>query len=199
MDDQQLRPIPGNPKYLVSSCGQVYSLSSKRYIVQNQTPSGYKYVSIIRAGDGSKYTGQFVHRLVLKAFVGEPKEGQQANHINGIKHDNRLENLEWVSRSENMKHALANGLSSIKGENHHRAILNDSQVLEIKELILANNLFYKEIAEIYNVSYSTINNIARGHRWGDLTGLGKVQRLAHNERRHQVMSKRGLPKGKDIV
>lgn len=50
-----------------------------------------------------------VHRLVLQTFIG-PSEGREVNHINGVKDDNRLENLQWVTHRDNIKHAVESGL-----------------------------------------------------------------------------------------
>src|SRR3990167_550002 len=60
-----------------------------------------------------------IHRLVLTAFRGNPLPGQQANHLNGIKTDNRLDNLEWVTGSQNLKHAIQHRLYVPRsGEQH---------------------------------------------------------------------------------
>lgn len=68
---------------------------------------GYLKVCINTKGKSITKT---VHRIVLEAFVPNINNKPQVNHINGIKHDNRIENLEWSTRSENMKHAYKNGL-----------------------------------------------------------------------------------------
>lgn len=59
------------------------------------------YVNLHNDSIQKKYS---VHRLVAKAFIPNPENKPQINHINGLKHDNRIENLEWCTHSENMIH-----------------------------------------------------------------------------------------------
>lgn len=96
--------------YFVDDSGQVES----RYPGKKPHPlkpkidrAGYKTVTIIKAG---KRHTMFVHRLVAEAFIQNPLVKPEVNHKNGIKTDNRLENLEWVTHSENMQHAHDVGL-----------------------------------------------------------------------------------------
>lgn len=71
-----------------------------------QMSSGY--LQVILNGLGDRRETAYVHRLVALAFIGIPEKGfDHVNHLNGIKNDNRVENLEWVSRSGNMKHSYA--------------------------------------------------------------------------------------------
>jgi hypothetical protein len=87
------------PGYFVSNAGFVRGKSGR--ILRGVTFSnGYKGIRAVRGGKT-----HLVHRLVLRAFVGPAKEGETANHKNGVRLDNRVENLEWVSHSENLKHA----------------------------------------------------------------------------------------------
>jgi hypothetical protein len=72
--------------------------------VQIPLANGYRQVTLHKNGKRYRF---LVHRLVLTAFVSQPPSNDhQANHKNGMKSDNRLENLEWVTRSENMQHVL---------------------------------------------------------------------------------------------
>lgn len=95
-------PIPGHEGYEVSTLGQVRSGS--RVLTQFLRGKKPGYLSVYLGG-GS----QFVHRLVLLAFRGEPQEGEETRHLNGDQYDNRLENLAWGTRSENALDRVRHG------------------------------------------------------------------------------------------
>jgi len=90
-----------------------------------------------------------VHRVIAKAFIQNPKNKPHVNHINAIKDDNRVENLEWVTRLENIDHAVKIGVSRAKGD---RGIINleRSKIdLLIKESY-DNNIQFENIGSIIN-------------------------------------------------
>lgn len=98
--------IPGFSKYAVSTNGDVYSFAKYkegRLLKQKTIHNGYKLVQLGR--DNYK----LVHRLVAETFIPNPENKRTVNHINSVKTDNRLENLEWNTYSENHKHAYKNG------------------------------------------------------------------------------------------
>src|SRR5690606_21466536 len=76
-----------------------------------------------------------VHRLVLMAFVGPPREGEECRHLNGIPHDNRPINLAWGSARENWNDKRLHGTDT-KGQRHPRSVLNDAAVSEIRGIPL---------------------------------------------------------------
>lgn len=99
-------------RYQVSSLGNVKSLNfnntGKVKLLNNENlVKGYPFVTLSKNGKYKNYT---IHRLVALAFIQNPSNKPAVNHINGIKTDNRAVNLEWVTQSENMQHALKTGL-----------------------------------------------------------------------------------------
>jgi DNA-binding XRE family transcriptional regulator len=100
-----------------------------------------------------------VHRLVAMAFKNSDNLNLIVNHINGIKTDNREDNLEWIERSENSRHTYTSGIYNKK--------LTPNMVLEIKKM-LKEGIMQKEIANKFNVSRSAISEINTGKKWKNI-------------------------------
>lgn len=91
------------PNYAVSNTGEVKNINTGRVLKPGTLRYGYKLVWLYV--DRKRY-GRQIHRLVAKAFVPNPENKPEVNHINGITNDNRAENLEWCTHSENNLHAF---------------------------------------------------------------------------------------------
>jgi hypothetical protein len=113
----QFQKIKGTDTYLIRSDGAVLSLERKalihlgnyrtvksRILKQGISKLGYYTIALSRGFSNSRET-KYIHRLLSEAFILNPENKPEVNHINGIRIDNRLENLEWVSRQENMIHS----------------------------------------------------------------------------------------------
>ena len=99
------------PNYYVSKCGKVYSKKNNIILVNCFDSDKYYLVGLIR--DKKRFT-KTIHRLVSQAFIPNPKNKPCVNHKNGIKTDNRVENLEWCSILENNQHAYDIKLKVLK-------------------------------------------------------------------------------------
>ena len=155
--------------YQISNLGNVKSLSrtilkngkhpfkSKEKIIKNRI-NNYCYVTLCK---NNTYKNFYVHRLVASAFINNTKNKNSVNHINGIKTDNRFENLEWCTYKENIQHAILIGLINQKGENSVNSKLTEKEVLEINK----SNLPHYELSLKYNTSKGNISNIKRKITW----------------------------------
>lgn len=121
---------------------------------------GYFY--IILSDKNHKEITQKVHRLVAMNFIPNTETKKEVNHKNAIKTDNRVENLEWVTRQENATHAAENGLLP-SGEKHHNARLSDNDIFKIKELS-TQGLSQTKIAKMFGVRQPHISRIITGVR-----------------------------------
>lgn len=145
--------------YQVSNLGRVKSFKrGKEKILKPRLDRvGYYHVGLCEGGERKS---NLVHRLVMLAFVGE--SDLQVNHKNGAKSDNRLENLEYCTSSENTQHAYDTGLMA-RGENHHRSKLTRARVEKIK--YEHKGMTQQAIAEIYGITRSLVSDIRSGKIW----------------------------------
>jgi hypothetical protein len=136
--------------------------------VSVQLVKGYPAYS---ASVGGKKTTVYIHRCVAKTFIPNPGGKPEINHINGIRDDFAIVNLEWCTHQENMAHAFSTGLATARligpGEGSPAAKLNDESVREIKRGLRAGQT-KKSLANKYGVSTGTIGFIARGETWGHI-------------------------------
>jgi hypothetical protein len=173
------RPIANWP-YEVTKDGQVRRKENKHICLVADHPSGYRRVKLWANG---KTNGYPIHRLVYAAWVGPIAPGMQINHLNGIKSDNRIENLEMCTPQENVEHSVRTGLlprgdrhhfvkrpeTIPRGTNHHASKLTDELALQIYlEGAGVKNL--NQLAAKYGMSWGAIYSLMNGKTWRHVTG-----------------------------
>jgi len=161
------RSIPGFVGYEVSSGGQFRSFFNNagrivqipKLIKQIKTDRGYFRVGLRK---NKKQRLLFSHRVVALVFLGPIPSGKQVNHKNGIKSDNSPANLEYVTQSENNKHAYLMGLRSARGNASPVRKIGETEAIKIKYSECGT---IKQIARKYGISSAQVCNIKSGKSW----------------------------------
>lgn len=164
-------PVEGlEDVYTVFSNGSVMRNSSRKYIKARPNWAGYMMVHLRHRSINKNVT---VHRLVANAFIEKPDSEYDVDHIDNNKSNNNVENLQWLSRSENIKKAFKQGRPSPKGNSitNRRgyrspvAKLSQENVKDIKKMLTNRELMQKDIAKMFNVSPQDICNIKKGRNY----------------------------------
>jgi len=176
------KPVINYPKYLISNDGCVFSLdynhTKKTKALKPQNSHGYKRVALCKNGT-SKLT--LIHRLVLIHFLRQPALNEVANHKDGNKENNCIENLEWVTPLENTRHAHKNSLILFASKKKREAArksayrlglknrtLTMEQAREIRKLYFTGRYFQRELVSLFGISRQCIGDIINNHSYKEI-------------------------------
>ena len=160
-------------RYLISNQGRLLTLkfkgSNKPSIMRPATnKKGYLHTLIVYGGKLKPVT---IHRLVAQSWIDNPLSKPQVNHINFIRTDNHIENLEWCTAKENTLHSynsgrinMPKGAPPMRGSKNGGAKLNEEQVREIRMKFQPRKYTREMLAKEYNVKASTIKDVIL-RRW----------------------------------
>lgn len=173
--------------YKISNIGKIIGKNG-REIKGSISKWGYKTCSINLGSDYGVVHG--FHRVIATVFIPNPENKPEVNHIDGNKLNNRADNLEWVSKKENQRHA-SHVLNKRVGKYHYDTNLSDEIVIDIYNKCKYTDMKYEEIARIYNVSKDTPAKIAQGYSW-------KYLNLEPINRKDKRIVGKNLKTGKEI-
>lgn len=172
-EQEAWRPVDGfGGRYEVSSWGRVRSRNGRgprgsvpRLLKPMTKPEGYQHVDLYRYRTRVR---RYVHALVAEAFLGPRPDGYVVNHRSGDKADNRLLNLEYLSRSANLRHAYRAGLRrpvGHPGASNPNASLSGADVAAMRSA-LERGTPVGVVARAHGVASQTVSGIKSGRRWG---------------------------------
>ena len=156
--------IPGFEDYSIHDDGTVYSRVRNKFL-KARFISGYPNVLLYKDKKGYN---KHIHRLVAQAFIPNPDNLPCINHINGIRHDNSLSNLEWCTHRHNMQHAWKTGLNRNTEKQRNAARISGMKVGGANRKLIVNTetgVFYNsviEAAKAINMPYTTLTSQLRG-------------------------------------
>ena len=175
------KEIQGYPGYLVTKDGRVWSASrldglgrplpGKWLRPGKNGKKGYLFVGLHQNGKARNF---LVHRLVLEAFVGPCPAGMEACHNNGVRTDNRVENLRWDTHKRNQNDMVKHGHCNLcgddaphpRGESHGFSKLTDDQVRVMRYLRHVEGFSESNLARRFGVSQGNVSMICSGKTWG---------------------------------
>lgn len=154
--DEGAVAVSGYPAYYVTPMGYIYATTRRKLsrLQPGRKRTGYRFVGLTNGAGERKY--EMVHRIVAKAFIDNPSGLPAVNHRDFDKSNNQVTNLEWVTHSENSRHAVENG-AAIVGQG--------ARLLTPEGIAAVEAAFgtYREIGLRFGCGAQTVCNIKRGH------------------------------------
>jgi hypothetical protein len=159
---EQWKKIVEATNYEVSNLGRIKNTKSGQILNPGIAGNGYKQVSL-RIIDSDKFEKRYVHRLVATYWIDNPEEKREVNHKNLNRTDNRVENLEWITSSENQKHKYANGNYKTSNRKVVQLDENDNQIKTYSSVA--------EAAKAMGINRQGIDKVCKG-TYGRKTAAG---------------------------
>ena len=163
LEQEEWRDVPGyEGRYQASSLGRIMSLLTNKILLECII-NGRPFITLYRKEDGTSYKFPIqVHKIITYTFLGETPHGMEIDHINGVKTDNKLSNLEFVTKSENIKRAVKLGLIKPphRGfKENHSGYINKERRELIRKLYESKEYTIRALAAKFSHSQVTIFRI----------------------------------------
>jgi len=155
-----------NDRYIVSSWGRIFDIKHNHYLYSHLCDKGYVRIGLMRISNNNYASASCsvrTHRLVADAFIPHIEGKDTVNHIDTIKTNNTIANLEWVTNLENLEHARVNGCLLNRGGYKY---FTHEQIIDIRERH-KNGQKMKDIATIYGRQFRSISFIVNNKAYDD--------------------------------
>ncbi len=159
--------------YEISSIGRIKRIDGNNcakigHIMGTNRVNGYAVVRLRYKGKTERNT---VHTHVLESFIGPRPLGMQINHLNGVRDDNRLENLEYCTPTQNIQHSfdvLKRQRKGAVGEANGKSKLNPEDVVTIRRLYSEGGRSQQSIADVYGIAQNMVSKIVLRQFWSHI-------------------------------
>lgn len=173
-------------KYVVNNYGEIYRIkSSGKLKIMKQQVDIDGYFTVVLHLNGVAYFRR-VNRLVAQAFIDNPENKPEVNHIDGNKQNNTIENLEWVTTQENIIHAWKHELAHANsGEKHPNSKYTEKDVRKVCKYLVQNVYTMKEISEKTGVSYTVVKQIRNHIIWTSISSEFDFNHYDRRSKKHK--------------
>ena len=172
-------------RYDVTYSGEVYNRETgTKYSQISDSRSGYVHVSVSDKNAHLPTRTLAVHRMVAETFIPNPARFKVVNHLDNDRNNNRVDNLEWTTQSENLKYAYNQGRMHVlpKGEAHKDCKYSDAQIRQVCELLQAGYR-NKDVAEMTGVPSGYISDIRKREWRKDISKDYEWETIAFKDRK----------------
>lgn len=173
--------------YLAYDDGRIYSEHTNKFLKPFTNPSGYYLVDLHHKH--LSYTRQ-LHRVIASLFIPNPNKWETVNHKDGNKANNSVDNLEWMTLGDNVRHAWKTGLAKPRcGVKNPANRYTEDQIHWVCKLLEMRKLNNTEIARICDVNVTTIRDIKFRGKWRSISKLYDIPTVprGHKELRNAIM------------
>lgn len=163
MENEVWKDIPNYPSYKASNLGRLlsYKRDIKGKLLKCANFNGYRRVLLKQ---NNKFVSRLVHQIIAITFIENPYNYKEINHINLNKSDNRVENLEWCDRKQNMSHFFKYGNRKVlKGEMVHFSKLTEKNIKYIRKM--AKKVTNVSLSKKFNVTPTAIGLVIKNKNW----------------------------------
>ncbi len=171
----EYKTIPYLPSYAVSRCGKVIRKEKNKQLTPIWVgPKGYRYLGVHVSQNG-KTTSPRIHKLVADVWLEKPTSTQllEVNHKDGDKANNCVDNLQWVTKAQNLRHAVETGLKQ-KGEELYNSSISEEDVHSCCKLLI-DGWRVKDLADKFNISKDAVRKIRAGDTYFHIRCLYQIQ------------------------